>query len=195
AGALGRRRSRRQPQGGRRPLRQRRSTGHPPDAERPLRHPAGGAGPLRARPVGVGRFGVAAVRRPLGGRAAVGPAGRRRRHRDRRGQAGRLRGGPTDGGVVADAPPAVTAAPDGPAPRRAWMSWSSGKDSAFALHEARASGEVDVVGLLTTVNEEADRVAMHGVRRSLLEAQAAALGLPLRVVALPWPCPNEVYRE
>jgi len=75
------------------------------------------------------------------------------------------------------------------------MSWSSGKDSAFALHEARASGEVDVVGLLTTVNEEADRVAMHGVRRSLLEAQAAALGLPLRVVALPWPCPNEVYQE
>lgn len=77
--------------------------------------------------------------------------------------------------------------------RRAWMSWSSGKDSALALHEARAAGRVDVVGLLTTVNAEAGRVAMHGVRRSLLEAQAESLGLPLHVVELPWPCPNDVY--
>lgn len=72
------------------------------------------------------------------------------------------------------------------------MSWSSGKDSAMALHVARAEG-VDVVGLLTTVNADADRVAMHAVRRELLEAQARALGLPLHVVEIPSPCPNDVY--
>ena len=75
------------------------------------------------------------------------------------------------------------------------MSWSSGKDSALALHHARLSGEVEVVGLLTTVNAEFQRVAMHGVRRALLEAQAAELGLPLHVVELPWPCSNEVYEQ
>lgn len=80
-------------------------------------------------------------------------------------------------------------------PRRAWMSWSTGKDSAFALHEARSAGEVEVTGLLTTVNSSADRVAMHAVRRALLEAQADALGLPLHVVELPWPCPNERYEQ
>jgi uncharacterized protein (TIGR00290 family) len=78
---------------------------------------------------------------------------------------------------------------------RAWISWSSGKDSAFALDAVRRSGELDVVGLLTTVNSTADRVAMHAVRRELLEAQAAALGLPLQVIELPWPCPNAVYEE
>jgi uncharacterized protein (TIGR00290 family) len=78
---------------------------------------------------------------------------------------------------------------------RAWLSWSSGKDSALALHEARAAGDVEVVGLLTTVNAAFDRVAMHGVRRSLLEAQADALGLPLNVVELPWPCTNDVYEQ
>lgn len=78
---------------------------------------------------------------------------------------------------------------------RAWMSWSSGKDSTLALHEARSSGELEVVGLLTTVNSTADRVAMHAVRRTLLEAQADALGLPVHVVELPWPCPNEVYEQ
>jgi uncharacterized protein (TIGR00290 family) len=57
----------------------------------------------------------------------------------------------------------------------------------------RTEGRLDVVGLLTTVDPEADRVAMHGVRRTLLEAQAASLGLPLHVVELPWPCPNDVY--
>jgi uncharacterized protein (TIGR00290 family) len=77
----------------------------------------------------------------------------------------------------------------------AWMSWSSGKDSALALQATRSAGDVDVVGLLTTVNSSADRVAMHAVRRSLLEAQADALNLPLHVVELPWPCPNEVYEE
>jgi uncharacterized protein (TIGR00290 family) len=75
------------------------------------------------------------------------------------------------------------------------MSWSSGKDSALALHETRTQGSVEVVGLLTTVNSVADRVAMHGVRRALLEAQAESLGLPLHVVELPWPCPNEIYEE
>jgi uncharacterized protein (TIGR00290 family) len=75
------------------------------------------------------------------------------------------------------------------------MSWSSGKDSTLALHSVRAAGDVDVVGLLTTVNTTAQRVAMHAVRRSLLEAQADALGLPLHVVDLPWPCPNDVYEE
>jgi uncharacterized protein (TIGR00290 family) len=75
------------------------------------------------------------------------------------------------------------------------MSWSSGKDSTLALHEARSAGEVEVTGLLTTVNSTAGRVAMHAVRQVLLEAQAAALGLPLHVVELPWPCPNEVYEQ
>lgn len=75
------------------------------------------------------------------------------------------------------------------------MSWSSGKDSALALHQARAADDVEVLGLLTTVNAAAERVAMHGVRRTLLEAQAVALGLPLHVVELPWPCPNDVYEE
>jgi uncharacterized protein (TIGR00290 family) len=80
-------------------------------------------------------------------------------------------------------------------PRKAWMSWSSGKDSTLALQTVRASGDVNVVGLVTTVNVTAERVAMHAVRRSLLEDQAGALGLPLHVVDLPWPCPNEVYEE
>jgi uncharacterized protein (TIGR00290 family) len=78
---------------------------------------------------------------------------------------------------------------------RAWMSWSSGKDSTLALHAIRTAGDVDVIGLLTTVNSTADRVAMHAVRRSLLEAQADALGLSLYVVELPWPCSNDVYEE
>jgi len=81
-----------------------------------------------------------------------------------------------------------------PAPRRkAWLSWSSGKDCAWALHEIRSGGEVDVVGLVTTVNSTANRVSMHGVRRALLDRQAASLGLPLHVIELPDPCPNDVY--
>jgi uncharacterized protein (TIGR00290 family) len=75
----------------------------------------------------------------------------------------------------------------------AWMSWSSGKDSAYALHRIREAGEFDVTGLLVTMNANRDRVAMHDVRRELLQAQADALGLPLHVVPLPWPCPNDVY--
>ena len=73
------------------------------------------------------------------------------------------------------------------------MSWSSGKDSTLALHVARQELEIDVSALLVTVNAEADRVAMHAVRRSLLEAQADRLGLPLHIVEIPSPCPNEVY--
>jgi uncharacterized protein (TIGR00290 family) len=76
---------------------------------------------------------------------------------------------------------------------RAWMSWSSGKDSAFALHTIRAEHDIEVVGLLVTVNADVDRVAMHAVRRSLLEAQAERLDLPLHVVEIPSPCPNDVY--
>ena len=73
------------------------------------------------------------------------------------------------------------------------MSWSSGKDSTFALQALDRS--VAVTALLVTVNEQADRVAMHAVRRELLEAQAARLGLPLHVVPIPSPCPNEVYED
>ncbi|MGH9406516.1 MAG: ATP-binding protein [Terriglobia bacterium] len=76
---------------------------------------------------------------------------------------------------------------------RAWVSWSSGKDSAWALEAALRQGEVEIVSLLTTVNQTHGRVAMHAVRESLLEHQAEAVGLPLVKVALPWPCPNSVY--
>ncbi len=77
---------------------------------------------------------------------------------------------------------------------RIWLSWSSGKDSAWALHQLRSDPGLEVVGLLTTVNQEYDRVAMHGVRRSLLEAQAIAVGLPLIAIDLPWPCDNATYQ-
>ncbi|HXF50759.1 MAG TPA: ATP-binding protein [Dehalococcoidia bacterium] len=73
------------------------------------------------------------------------------------------------------------------------LSWSSGKDSAWTLHVLRQDPGVEVVGLLTTVTEAFDRVSMHGVRRDLLEAQAAAAGLPLWAVPIPYPCPNEIY--
>jgi uncharacterized protein (TIGR00290 family) len=76
---------------------------------------------------------------------------------------------------------------------KAFISWSSGKDSAFALLEAHRLGLAEVVGVLTTVNEVHDRVAMHGVRNVLLDRQVAALGLPSMKVFLPSPCSNEVY--
>jgi uncharacterized protein (TIGR00290 family) len=72
------------------------------------------------------------------------------------------------------------------------LAWSSGKDSAFALHVLREQG-VPVVGLLTTINEAFERVAMHAVRLELLRAQAEAVGLPLVEVRIPWPCPNQAY--
>jgi uncharacterized protein (TIGR00290 family) len=73
------------------------------------------------------------------------------------------------------------------------VSWSSGKDSAWALHQLRQSGEYEIAGLLTTVNNAFGRVAMHGTRREVLEAQAEAAGLPLWTVPLPWPCSNAEY--
>lgn len=76
---------------------------------------------------------------------------------------------------------------------RALVAWSSGKDCAWALHEVRRAGEVEVVGLLTTVTEAFARVSMHAVREALLDRQAAAAGLPCRKVRLPWPCPNDAY--
>ena len=71
---------------------------------------------------------------------------------------------------------------------KAWLSWSTGKDSAWALHEVRARSEFEVVRLLTTVNSANRRVAMHAVRESLLDAQAEALGLPLLKVPIPPRC-------
>jgi uncharacterized protein (TIGR00290 family) len=72
------------------------------------------------------------------------------------------------------------------------LSWSSGKDSAWTLHALRADG-IHVAALLTTFNAAFDRVAMHAVRRTLVEAQAAAADLPLWNVPIPSPCPNDVY--
>ncbi|MFZ0759845.1 MAG: ATP-binding protein [Candidatus Sulfotelmatobacter sp.] len=77
--------------------------------------------------------------------------------------------------------------------KRILLSWSSGKDSAWSLHVLRQRGEYEVAGLLTTFNEVADRVAMHAVRHDLVQRQAAAAGLPLWAVPLPWPCSNEQY--
>ena len=76
---------------------------------------------------------------------------------------------------------------------RVLLSWSSGKDSAWTLHVLRQQPEVELVGLLTTFNEAADRVAMHAVRRELALRQAKAAGLPLWDVPLPSPCSNEEY--
>ncbi|HWF84364.1 MAG TPA: hypothetical protein VG222_05945 [Vicinamibacterales bacterium] len=75
------------------------------------------------------------------------------------------------------------------------VSWSSGKDSAWMVHVLRHTPGVELAGLLTTVNASAQRVAMHAVRVDLLETQAAALGLPLRQVPIPSPCPNDVYEH
>jgi uncharacterized protein (TIGR00290 family) len=79
--------------------------------------------------------------------------------------------------------------------KRVLLSWSSGKDSAWTLHVLRRDPSIEVCALLTTLNAEFDRVAMHGVRRAVLEAQAAAASLPLWVVPLPWPCSNEIYEK
>ncbi len=78
---------------------------------------------------------------------------------------------------------------------RAVVAWSSGKDCAWALDTVRRTGQFDVVGLLTTVTETFQRVSMHGVRLEVLEAQARAVGLPLHLVSIPFPCPNEVYER
>jgi uncharacterized protein (TIGR00290 family) len=84
-------------------------------------------------------------------------------------------------------PPKLGSAP------QAVVAWSTGKDSAFALEEVRRAGELEIVGLLTTVSEAYGRVSMHGIRESLLDLQAERLGLPVHKVRIPTPCPNEVY--
>jgi uncharacterized protein (TIGR00290 family) len=78
---------------------------------------------------------------------------------------------------------------------KALVAWSSGKDSAWALHRLLQTTGVEIVGLLTTFSETSDRVAMHAVRRLLVDAQAHAAGLPLRAVPLPWPCSNAHYER
>jgi uncharacterized protein (TIGR00290 family) len=75
------------------------------------------------------------------------------------------------------------------------ISWSSGKDSAWMVHVLRQRGEVEIGALLTTINESAQRVAMHAVRVDVLQAQAAAIGAPLWMVPIPSPCPNDVYER
>jgi uncharacterized protein (TIGR00290 family) len=80
-------------------------------------------------------------------------------------------------------------------PRRVLLSWSSGKDSAWTLYRLRAEPRTEVVGLLTSFNQTANRVSMHAVRRELVEAQAAELDLPLWPVLLPDPCSNETYER
>ncbi|HMC30928.1 MAG TPA: ATP-binding protein [Candidatus Angelobacter sp.] len=77
--------------------------------------------------------------------------------------------------------------------KKIWLSWSSGKDSAWALHVLRQQGEYEIAGLITTINSAFDRVAMHGTRRELVEMQADAAGLPLIKAPLPWPCSNVDY--
>jgi uncharacterized protein (TIGR00290 family) len=78
---------------------------------------------------------------------------------------------------------------------KALLAWSSGKDSAWSLQVLRAQHEVEVVGLLTTINEAFDRVAMHAVRTELLRTQADAVDLPLWPVPIPWPCSNAEYES
>jgi diphthamide synthase (EF-2-diphthine--ammonia ligase) len=76
---------------------------------------------------------------------------------------------------------------------KALIAWSSGKDSAWALHEMRRAGDYDIVGALTTVTETFGRVSMHGVRETLLRAQHVAAGLAPVIVPIPYPCPNDIY--
>lgn len=79
--------------------------------------------------------------------------------------------------------------------RKAWLAWSSGKDSAWALHTVRQESQFDVVALLTTINRTHSRVAMHAVRENLLDLQATSAGLPLIKVPIPSPCSNEIYEQ
>ncbi len=77
--------------------------------------------------------------------------------------------------------------------KQTWLSWSSGKDSAWALQVLRQSDEYEVTGLFTTINSAFERVAMHAVRVALLREQAQAVGLPLYLIEIPYPCSNEQY--
>lgn len=85
--------------------------------------------------------------------------------------------------------------PSQPERPKAWLAWSSGKDSAWALHTVRQRGDFDIVALLTTMNRDHQRVAMHAVRENILEAQVAAVGLPLVKVMIPSSCRNEIYEQ
>jgi uncharacterized protein (TIGR00290 family) len=78
---------------------------------------------------------------------------------------------------------------------KALVSWSSGKDSAWMVHALRQRGGVEIGALLTTINESAQRVAMHAVRVDVVKAQAESIGAPLWLVPIPSPCPNEVYER
>jgi uncharacterized protein (TIGR00290 family) len=78
---------------------------------------------------------------------------------------------------------------------KALIAWSSGKDSAWALHEMRRSGDIDIVGALTTVTSAFGRVSIHGLREELLLAQLDACGLPPTIVRIPYPCPNDIYER
>ncbi len=73
------------------------------------------------------------------------------------------------------------------------LAWSGGKDSAMSLYEIQSSGKYEIVSLLTTINQDYDRVSMHGVRRTLVEQQALSLGLPMEKVLVPKSCSNEEY--
>ena len=76
---------------------------------------------------------------------------------------------------------------------KAWIAWSSGKDAAWALHVVRQTGDIEIIGLLTTITEPFGRVSMHGVREELLAAQTKAVGLPVHRVSIPNPCPQDAY--
>ena len=79
--------------------------------------------------------------------------------------------------------------------KRTFLSWSSGKDSAWALHVLRQQSDLEIAGLFTTVNQVYQRIAIHGVRLELLQRQAAAVGLPLHIIDLPYPCSNSQYEK
>jgi uncharacterized protein (TIGR00290 family) len=79
--------------------------------------------------------------------------------------------------------------------KKCLVSWSSGKDSAWTVHALRQRGDLEIGALLTTINESAQRVAMHGVRVDVLKAQADSIGAPLWMVPIPSPCPNDVYER
>ncbi|RMF95412.1 MAG: adenine nucleotide alpha hydrolase [Candidatus Schekmanbacteria bacterium] len=79
--------------------------------------------------------------------------------------------------------------------RRTLLSWSSGKDSAWALYKLQQDPEIDLVGIFSTVNKKFNRIAMHGVKVELLYLQAECIGLPLQLIEIPYPCSNEEYEE
>ena len=79
--------------------------------------------------------------------------------------------------------------------KKVLMSWSSGKDSAWALYKLQQDPTVEIIGLFSTVNSEFDRVAMHGVRVELLKRQAESIGLPIELIEIPYPCSNEEYEK